>query len=505
MAGAVGEIPGRGRGVDDLDGGAAGARGAVEASDTRNGLNRPENLAQERRNLLRELTKLNVDSPKTVRDQMRDQVETEGNRKEKFFGSAKYKLAPKDVTEIRAMEPEVAVASLDSDGFNVRWHEAEWYRDYLDSAKALVAMDSLLDPATKAWVNTLGSVLGEFVRMADLSAQDFKHNYKTDITKLVKLYGKEAIYGPKGALNLLLGMSRLRENGVDKRPNLKTIKIVLGTGRDAASKAKDRFVVVMKQNAKVVPGPGGDGEVPGKPEEPEAPVVKPKPQPGPVVVPVPLPKPKDPDVHVPPEPEPNRSDLPKVSSEEFYMKYEVETKFRPKFEKDVATFTSYLTDPEKFKVISDEHICEQKAGEDANAFDIRIGRLFGAGTGEIAVLEKEMDSFVLNYPEFLKEVGYVEAVRIQNVFLLVKQRMIDFARLSATDPNELVRSLVQYNTDILDNCGSADAIGAPMNRHVLEQLVAAAEYLEVKDPNTAKTAEWKAKKEAYKAKLVALR
>ena len=92
MAGAAGEIPGRGRGVDDLDGGAAGAHGAVEASDTRNGLNRPENLTQERRNLLRELTKLNVDSPKTVRDQMRDQVETEGNRKEKFFGSAKYKL-----------------------------------------------------------------------------------------------------------------------------------------------------------------------------------------------------------------------------------------------------------------------------------------------------------------------------------------------------------------------------------------------------------------------------
>lgn len=425
----------------------------------------------ERKNFLRDFRQLNVQSPGAAKDELKSDIETKNNRKEKFFGSSKYKLQQKEADEIKALEPDTVVASVDSDGFKMQWHEPDWYRDYLNSAKTLQSVKTLLDPASKAWVETLNPVVESFAKMADLSPRDFARNYKNEIWKLVKTYGKEAIYSPKGVLNLLLSVNRITNSGVDlKNPNLKAIKLVLGTATDAAGKGKERFVVVMKQGSGKKPEPKPKDKEDDDDKKPPVPPVKP---------------PEEADIH---------------------KKYGIADDLREDFDGGRAKFMAWYKDAEKMKAMSDPKMMEMRPGEPEKAFEARVSKLFDKENGEVKQLFDEMDAFMDGYPEYSNDSDNVEVVKLKNLFMLAGTSLVRYTDkyVNASDQPEF--NLRLYHAGILRHCGDINKGEPDVRKERLPVLIESAAYLKEHDENQGEDgkAKWERLFAEYTAELAAL-
>lgn len=429
----------------------------------------------ERKNFLRDLKQLNVQSPEAAKDELKSDIETKNNRKEKFFGSSKYKLKQQEADEITALEPETVIASVDNDGFKMQWHEPDWYRDYLNSAKTLQSVKNLLDPASKAWVETLNPVVESFAKMADLSSRDFARNYKNEIWKLVKTYGKEAIYSPKGVLNLLLSVNRITNSGVDlKNPNLKAIKLVLGTATDTAGKGKERFVVVMKQNS-------------GKKPEP-------------------APEPQDDDADEKPPVKPPEPAVKPPEEADIYKKYGIADDLREDFDGGRVEFMAWYNDAEKMKAISDPKMMEIQPGEPERAFEARVSKLFDKENGEVKQLFDEMDAFMDGYPDYFKDSENVEVGKLKNLFMLAGTSLVRYTDkyVKASDQPEF--NLRLYHAGILRHCGDINKGEPAVRKEMLPGLIESAAYLKEHDENLGEDGhdKWERLFTEYTAELAAL-
>ncbi|MFH1534134.1 MAG: hypothetical protein ABID64_04340 [Nitrospirota bacterium] len=391
------------------------------------------------------------------RDVVRESLEKRGDIHKEYYKMSESETDNENVKKMRKLKPTVLVGSVDSTRFTQKWHEAKWYKPYINAASQISKLESKLDPATKKWFKDLKPALDVFLKLGTYTGSDrvLKRKYQKDIWALVKKSGSDIVYGKKGVLNFLLAFRRITNvNSNLDDLSVEQIKLTLGDGVGKKKGAKSRFAyMIVKEEQKA--------QLKVKPK------VKPKVQP--------KVKPK----------------VEQFGSEEFCKKYEIA---KPDvFKKDLDQFKEWITD-DKMKYLQDKDFWKEKPGETPGQADARFMGLFSSKRAGIRKLYTGLTGLDL-YEKWFAEANDDTSRKYKLLYFWVVKRMAEYTQKYVADPRILKDSLLHYHKKVILTEG---LLKGKSDKVVLMQLVDSSEYLMENDDDAKERERWKKLNSKYK-------
>jgi len=368
-----------------------------------------------------------------------------------------------NVQKMRKLKPAVLLGSVDSTRFAQKWHEAKWYKPYIDAATQLSKYEKLLDPATKKWFQEVKPALDVFLKLGTYTGSDrvLKRKYHKDIWKLVKKNGSDSVYGKKGILNFLLAFRRITNihSNLDDL-SVEQIKLTLGEGVGKKKGANARFAyMIVKKEQKV---------------QPKA-KIQPKVAPKSKVKPVSKPSEK----------------VEKFGGEEFCKKYEIR---KPaEFKKDLDKFKEWITD-EKMKYLQDRDFWAKKPDETPAQADARFMRLFASKRAGIRKLYIDLSGLDI-YEKWFVEANDDASRKYKFLYFWVVKRMAEYTQKYESNSGILKDSLLDYHKQLMLTEG---LLKGKNDKVVLMQLIDSSEYLMKNDDDVIERIKWKKLNAKYK-------
>jgi hypothetical protein len=366
-----------------------------------------------------------------------------------------------NVQKMKKLKPAVLIGSVDSTRFARKWHEAKWYKPYIDAAAQLSKCEKLLDPATKKWFQELKPALDVFLKLGTYTGSDriLKRKYRKDIWKLVKKNGSDIVYGKKGVLNFLLAFRRITNvhsklKEVTKKDfklddlSVEQIKLTLGEGVGKKKGASDRFAyMIVKKEQKAQP-------------------------------------------KVKPASEPSEKAL-QFGGEEFCKKYEIR---KPaEFKKDLDQFKEWVTD-EKMKYLQDRDFWKKKPGETDAQTDARFMRLFADKKIGIRKLYVDLSGLDV-YEKWFAEANDDASRKYKLLYLWVVKRMAEYAQKYESNSRILKDSLLDYHKQVML---TGSLLKGKSDKVVLMQFIDSSEYLMKNDDDVMERIKWRKLNAKYK-------
>lgn len=421
-------------------------------------------------------------------DNLKDTLESMGTVYKEYYDLGQSKKENENVTTMRGLEPAVLVGSVDSTRFAVEWHDAKWYKPYIESSNQILKLydKKLFDPPTQTWLNELKPALDLFVQLGKLGDKDYARKHKSEIWKLVKAKGTGILYSEKGLFNFVLAFDRLKNvcpklNDVAKDDfkwdefSVEAIGLKLGKRKGKINGKEDRFawMVVKKAEEKKV--------------EDKKPEVDQK-----TKIPV------DPDKEKKIEPVDTQVvKIPEFKTPEFYKYYEIDD---PKeFEDTLKPLDEWLT-PESQKFLNDPKFWENMGVPASDARRSNIKRHFGSDAerykdGGITSLVSKIDDLSSNCPNFYSDLKNPKSVEYQKLFSIVMQRLLEYFKNENFDRNMIDNQIFRIMFNYVEN----DDLDKGYRKNLLTQLTGYCEDMIKFD--LGGSARWKELLVEYKEKM----
>lgn len=395
------------------------------------------------------------------RTKLREELDSQVEIKPVFFKPGESQVDEKLSSEINAAGPNVLVGSVDATGFEMKWHEAKWYKKFAESASKIDKLKPLFDEPTLEWCNSLTPACEAFKKLNAMDEKDFAKNVKKEIWSIVKdKGGEQMIYGPNGFFNFVLAFDRIKNlysplelaDIDDFKLNdisVKKIKLVAGKGKGEKEGARDRFAYA--------------GIKKGEEKKEEEKV-------------------------------PNTS----IGSEEFFKKYKIEGDGREDFMSGIALYEKFLKNPNRgLDFLSRSDWMEKRDNEDELRFSKRMDVLF-AENGEIYNLRAIFEQHRELYPEFYNDAFNPDTLKYVNLYRLATLKMLEYEdKTFEVAPKIRANQFSVYHEGLV-NALDPVRVNPEFRKVALGQLVDSSKYL---SKNSFYAEEWPERLKVYQNEL----